>query len=73
MQKTQEHPDRSKLVRRTVECALVGLLCVLLFLWSGFTPWSMGLGIMFGVPLLILAMVLYLIAVVRDLRQHGLF
>ena len=27
-----------------VDCAIVGLVCVLLFLWHGFGAWSMGLG-----------------------------
>ena len=50
---------------------LIGLLSVLLFLWSGFAPWSVGVGLFFGAPLLIIAVMLYLIAVVRDLRQRG--
>jgi hypothetical protein len=55
-----------------VACALVGLLCVLLFLWSGFNPWSLTFGIMLGCPLLLIAILLYVIAVARDLQQHRL-
>ena len=52
---------------------MVGLLCALLFLWRGFTVWSLGVGIFLGSPLLLVAMVLYVIVVARDLRRHGLF
>jgi len=52
---------------------MVGLLCALLFLWRGFTVWSLGVGIFLGSPLLLVAMVLYVIAVARNLRRHGLF
>jgi hypothetical protein len=48
-------------------------LGALLFLWSGFTPWSLGVGIMLGFPFLLVAIMLYVIAVARNLRQHGLF
>jgi hypothetical protein len=51
----------------------VGLLGALLFLWSGFTPWSLTFGVMLGFPLLLVAILLYGIAVARDLQQHGLF
>jgi hypothetical protein len=63
----------SALIRAAVACALVGLLCVLLFLWSGFTPWSLTVGVMLGCPLLLVAILLYVIAVARDLQQHGMF
>jgi len=49
------------------------LLCALLFLWSGFTPWSLTFGVMLGFPFLLVAVLLYVIAVARDLQQHGLF
>ena len=69
----KEAPEVSALVRVAVAGAMVGLLCVLLFLWRGFTVWSLGVGIFLGSPLLLVAMVLYVIAVARDLRRHGLF
>ena len=73
MQKTKEPSQSSLLVRVAVACALVGLLCALLFLWSGFTPWSLSVGVMLSFPLLLVAIILYVIAVARDLRQHRLF
>ena len=54
-----------------VYCAMVGLFCVLLFLWYGFGAWTMGLGTFIGIPLLGLAVVLYLGAVATDLKQRG--
>lgn len=60
----------STLVRIAVLCALTGLLFILAFLLRGFQAWSIGLGIFVGVPLLGVAMVFYIIAVVHDLRQH---
>ena len=73
MQRTNEPPQISLLIRAAVACALVGLSCALLFLWSGFTPWSLTVGVMLGFPLLLVAILLYVIAVARDLQQHGLF
>ena len=67
----EEATGVNTLVRAAVVCALIGLLSALLFLWSGFAPWSMGVGIFFGAPLLVIAVMVYLIAVVRDLRQRG--
>jgi len=60
------------LARAAVVLALLGLLGVLLFLAAGFSPWSVGLGAFLGMPLLLLAMALYLAVAVRDLRRHGL-
>jgi len=54
-----------------VDCALAGLVCVLLFLWYGFGAWTMGLGTFVGIPLLILAVLLYISAVVTDLKKRG--
>lgn len=73
MERIKDPPDINGLLRIAVGCALVGLLCVSLFLWYGFTPWRMGCGILLGLPLLIIAMALYVIAVARDLQRHGLF
>ncbi len=57
-------------IRRAVVCTLVGLVCVLLFLLFGFQPWSVGIGVFLGFPLLLVGMGLYLVAVVRDLRRR---
>jgi hypothetical protein len=54
-----------------VNCAIVGLACVLLFLWHGFGAWTMGLGTFVGMPLLLLAVLLYIGAVVTDLKTWG--
>jgi uncharacterized membrane protein YgaE (UPF0421/DUF939 family) len=54
-----------------VNCALAGLVCILLFLWNGFGAWSMGLGTFIGIPLLLLAIVLYVSAVAFDLKRRG--
>ena len=72
MPKTEEPPQISPLIRGAVACALVGLLGALLFLWSGFTPWSLTVGVMLGFPFLAMAAILYVIAVARDLQRHGL-
>ncbi len=70
MKTPEEATGVSALVRTAVACALIGLLSVLLFLWSGFAPWSVGVGLFFGGPLLVIAVILYLIAVARDLRHR---
>jgi uncharacterized membrane protein YgaE (UPF0421/DUF939 family) len=72
MPMTTEPPQISALIRAAVGCALAGLLCVLLFLWSGFNPWSLTFGVMLGFPFLLIAILLYLIAVARDLQQRRL-
>jgi len=68
---SEKSSKSDSLLRTAVLCGLVGLLCVLLFLWRGFTAWSIGLGMFFGVPVLVVALILYIIAVVRDLRERG--
>ncbi len=60
------------LVRPAVVCALIGLLGMLLFLWRGFAPWSLGVGVFLSAPLLLVAMGLYIVAVLQDLRQQGI-
>jgi len=45
----------------------------LLFLWYGFGAWTMGLGTFIGIPLLGLAVLLYLSAVVADLKRRRAF
>ena len=59
------------LLRTSVILALLGMLCVLVYLWRGFEAFTIGLGIFVGVPLLLVAMLLYVITVVSDLRQRG--
>ncbi len=60
-----------RLLRTAVVLAIVGLICLLIFLISGFAAWSVGLGIFLGVPLLLVALVLYVAVVIRDLRRRG--
>ncbi len=71
MNNSKESVGVNILVRIAVVSALIGLFCVLLFLWIGFAPWSVGLGVFLGAPLLVVAVALYIIAVMRDLRQRG--
>lgn len=71
-------PDRAEAwVERqltlAIYAAIVGLACVLLFLWYGFGAWTMGLGTFIGIPLLGLAVLLYLSAVVADLKRRRAF
>jgi membrane protein implicated in regulation of membrane protease activity len=61
------------LVRAAVLVAIVALGCVMVFLWAGFRAWSVGLGVFLGAPLLMLAMGLYLTAVIRDLKNRDVF
>ena len=71
----KKDPQASVWVRRqlalAIQCTLVGLLCILLFLWNGFGAWSMALGTFIGIPLLLVAAVLYLSAVAFDLKRRG--
>ena len=60
-----------RLLRTAVVLAIVGLSCLLIFLLSGFAAWSVGIGIFLGVPLLVVALVLYVLVVIRDLRRRG--
>lgn len=50
--------------------SLTGLTCVLLFLLFGFEPWSVGIGVFLGFPLLLGGIGLYVAGVVRDLRHR---
>ncbi len=61
----------TRLTSIAVNIALVGLVCVLLFLWHGMGAWSMGLGMFVGMPLLAISLLLYVIAVARDLKRRG--
>lgn len=73
MPSSSEQSDNSQLLLRlAIGCTIVGLLCVTLYLWQGFGVWSFGIGILFGIPILVVGMGLYLLAVIRDLRRHGI-
>jgi hypothetical protein len=61
----------TRLIGTAVNFALVGLVCVLLFLWHGMGAWSMGLGMFVGMPLLVIALFLYVVAVARDMKRRG--
>jgi len=75
MEEAKRSTETPAWVRRqldlAVNCALAGLVCILLFLWNGFGAWSMGLGTFIGIPLLLLAIVLYVSAVAFDLKRRG--
>lgn len=60
----------NKLIRASVILGSIGLFCMLLFLIYGFEAWSVGIGMFFGLPVLLVALVLYVIAVVSDLKKH---
>lgn len=59
-----------KLVRSAIVFTVTGMLLVLLFLVAGFQSWSVGLGIFLGMPVMLFGVALYVIAVIRDLKQH---
>lgn len=68
---TQEtRSDVSRLIRVAVLLCLIGLACNLVFLLFGFQAWTIGIGLMVGWPILFTAVVLYLIAVYRDLIKR---
>lgn len=68
--------DRSDVVHTRIQwavaCTLVGLTCVLIFLLSGFQSWSVGIGVFFGFPMLLIGVGFYVAGVVHDLRRRGL-
>lgn len=75
-------PEKPKVVYRTsiwvttqlslaVNCAIAGMACVLFFLWYGFGAWTIGVGTFVGMPLLMLAVLLYISAMVTDLKTRG--
>ncbi len=74
-EETKQPVEGSAWVRRqlalAVDCAIVGLVCVLLFLWHGLGAWSMGLGTFIGIPLLVISLLLYISAVAADLKRRG--
>lgn len=68
---TQEtRSDVSRLIRVAVLVCLIGLACNLVFLLFGFQAWTVGIGLMVDWPILFTAVVLYLIAVYRDLIKR---
>lgn len=60
----------NKLIRIAVLVGSIGLACLLIYLVVGFQPWSVGVGIFLGFPLLTAAIVIYIVAVVKDLKRH---
>lgn len=64
-------PRTSRLIRWAVLCALGGLVCVSFFLWQDFSSLSIGVGLAVGIPLLVVAMVSYLFAILRELHHSG--
>ena len=67
---SQKHPD-SRLMRLAILLAIAGLGCILVYLSRGFSPWTFGVGILLGVPLLLVGMLLFVVHVLRDLRHRG--
>jgi hypothetical protein len=67
---TRPAPATDPWVNAAVASALLGLLGVLLYLWEGFGPWTMGFGFFIGAPFLLLALIFYVIAVIQDLRRR---
>lgn len=59
-----------RLVRTAILCTMAGMLLVLIFLIFGFQSWSVGIGVFLGMPVMILGVVLYVIAVFRDLKSR---
>jgi uncharacterized membrane protein len=64
-------PNVSLLIRLAVLIAIAALGCMLFYLTCGFSPWTFGVGILLGVPLLVIAMLFYIIQVVRDIHGRG--
>ncbi len=65
-----EGRKQRRAVRTAVWCALLGLSALLYYLVNGFGPVSMAVGFLFGWPLLVVALGLYAVTVVRDLRNN---
>ena len=72
---TETDPKASGWVDREITlaalCVLAGLACLLLFLVRGIGAFTMGLGMFVGIPLVVIGIVFYLVAVVADLRRRG--
>ncbi len=67
-----EHGKFGVLVRTAVVLAVIGLLCSGVLLVFGAGPWTVGVSMMLGAPILGLAILLYLVVVIRDLRDQGI-
>ena len=66
---TTEPAKIDKLIRVAVILAMIGMLLVLMFLIAGFQAWSVGLGVFLGMPVMMAGVILYIYAVIRDLRE----
>jgi len=69
-QHEQVPQEVDKLVRAAILCTMAGMMLVLIFLLFGFQSWSVGLGVFLGMPVMILGVALYVIAVFRDLKSR---
>jgi len=70
MSEIAEEPKQiNQLIRTSVILVMAGMVLVLLFLITGFQAWSVGLGVFLGMPVMLAGVVLYIYAVIRDLRQ----
>ena len=58
-----------RLIRISVILTMTGMLLVLLFLIAGFEAWSVGLGVFLGMPVMLAGVIIYIYAVIRDLRE----
>lgn len=70
MSNKKKPKEIDKLVRTAILLVVTGMLLVLIFLIVGFEAWSVGLGVFLGMPVMIAGVVLYVIAVIRDLRYR---
>ncbi len=61
-----------RLIHIAVILAIAGMLSVSAALVFGFGPITVGLSMFMGAPLLSLAILLYIVAVIRDLRNQGI-
>ncbi len=67
---TEDRTTQQRSVRTAVWCALLGLSALLYYLVNGFGPVSMAIGFFIGWPLLVVALGLYVVTVIRDLRHN---
>jgi len=58
-----------KLVRIAIISTMAGMIFVLLFLIFGFRAWTVGLGVFIGMPVMFFGVLLYVVAVLRDLKN----
>jgi hypothetical protein len=67
-QNNEAPKEVDKLVRIAILCTMTGMLLILIFLIIGFRAWSVGLGVFIGMPVMLLGVGLYVVAVFRDLK-----